>query len=774
MVVNMKQNLKDLSWKIYLVKNDKYLKDGSLLCEKELIKRKYQCLNAFIPSNLETVLMKEGLLPDPFFGTNSWNHDLDYQHVFYVAHFPFMKLDNGELVFEGIDTIADVILNGEVIYRAENMLIPHKIKLPELKEDNELLVHIYPTIIEARKHLIMPNESTFKYNYDAMYIRKSPHMFGWDIMPRIISAGIFRDAYIHDLGKEYIYKDEMYFFTQNIKENEALIRMYFNVHVEDDELDQYYMHVSLKWLDSEYDFKQKLYHTGGGYEFVLKNPYLWWPKNYGKQNLYDVCVQLVKKDKVIDEYKTKLGIRLVKLERSTFAENGKFQFYVNNKPIFVMGTNWVPADAFHSRDKERIPEILPMLEDLNCNMIRMWGGNIYEDDMVYDYCDEHGILVWQDFMMGCASYPQDEEFQKMMRNEVDVAIKRLRQHPSLILWAGNNENDYSYLYPHFNRDPNDVDIICRKLIPEELNKLDFTRPYLPSSPFFDKDAYNNRSKEKSEEHLWGPRNYFKEPYYRESKACFASETGYHGCPGVSSLEKFLSKDKLWTSTDKNYKGLGNDEWLCHATAQEVNDDGFYTYRIDLMSSHVKTLFGDSVPFNLSDFSKASQISQAEAFKYFIERFRVAKWQKTGILWWNLIDGWPEISDAIVDYYFNKKLAYSYIKRSQRPVCLVVNEPENNKSNLVACNDIDQEVDISFRVYNAKTKEEVLHGKCHVPAHSNLNIGDLFVGDKKEFYIIEWEDDLGKGMNHYFTNIIDIDYQEYMDILKEYQIDKFAL
>lgn len=768
----MKHDLSKFPWKLYLVKNDKYQKDGPLFWEKDLIKRKYQSVKAFIPSNIETILLKEGLIPDPYFGTNAWKHDLDYNHVFYVTHFPFIKLDNGELVFEGIDTIADIILNGEIIYHAENMLIPHKIKLPELKEDNELIVHIYPTVIEARKHLIMPNESTFFYNYDSMYIRKPPHMFGWDITPRLISAGIFRDAYIHDLGKEYLIKNEIYLFTQNIKKDEALIRLYFNVHVEDDELDQYHLQISFKCEDSLYEFNQRMHHTGGGYEFLLKNPLLWWPKGYGKPNLYDVCIQLTKKGKVIDTYNTKLGIRLVKLERTTFAENGKFQFYVNDMPIFAMGTNWVPVDALHSRDKERIPQILPMLEDLNCNMIRMWGGNIYEDDMVYDYCDEHGILVWQDFAMACGSYPQDEEFQKVMRHEVDVVIKRLRQHASLILWAGNNENDFSYLYPHFNRDPNDVDIICRKLIPEELNKLDFTRPYLPSSPFFDKDAYKNRSKEKAEEHLWGPREYFKEPYYKESKACFASETGYHGCPGVSSLEKFISKENLWTPVDRDYKGLDNDEWLCHATSHEKED--WFIYRINLMSSHVKNLFGETVPFNISDFSKASQISQAEAFKYFIERIRATKWQKTGILWWNLIDGWPEISDAIVDYYFNKKLAYSYVKRSQRPVCLIVEEPENCKSNVIACNDSDKDTDVSFHIYNAKTREEILHGQCHVAAHTNLNIGELFIGDEKEFYMIEWNDDFGRGLNHYCTNTVGIDYKKYTDILKEYNFDKFAL
>ena len=768
----MKHNLSDFSWKLYLVKNDRYQKDGPLFNEKELVKRQYQCLSAFIPSTIETVLMKQGLLDDPFKGTNSWNHDLDYEHMFYVTHFPFIKLDNGELVFEGIDTIADIILNGEIIYRAENMLIPHKIKLPSLKDDNELIVHIYPTIIEARKHLITPNESTFKYNYAGMYIRKCPHMFGWDIMPTMISGGIFRDAYIEDLGKEYLYKDEIYLFTQNIKEDEALIRMYFNVHILEDELDKYELLLSFKCKDSYYEFHQPMYHTGGGYEFVLKKPYLWYPRNYGEPNLYDVSLKLVKQGKVIDTYNTKLGIRLVKLERTSFAENGKFQFYINNKPIFVMGTNWVPVDALHSRDKERIPEILPMLDDLNCNMVRLWGGNLYEDDMVYEYCDEHGILLWQDFAMACGSYPQDEEFQKVMRNEVDVIIKRLRQHPSLIIWAGNNENDFSYLYPHFNRDPNDADIICRKLIPEELNKLDFTRPYLPSSPFFDKDAYQNRSKEKAEEHLWGPREFYKEDYYKQSKACFASETGYHGCPGVSSLEKYISKDKLWTPIDRSYKGLGNEEWICHATTHEMDDD-LFSYRIDLMSSHVKNLFGDSVPFDLSNFSKASQISQAEAFKYFIERFRVAKWQKTGILWWNLIDGWPEISDAIVDYYYNKKLAYSYVKRSQRPICLVVDEPNNNKSDVFACNDSDVDSDISYRIYNAKTKEEVLSGKFHVKAHTNLIIGKLAISDKKEFFMIEWDDKLGKGINHYYTQNT-IDYKEYVDVLVKYKLDKFAL
>ena len=185
-----------------------------------------------------------------------------------------------------------------------------------------------------------------------------------------------------------------------------------------------------------------------------------------------------------------------------------------------------------------------------------------------------------------------------------------------------------------------------------------------------------------------------------------------------------------------------------------------------------TLFG-SAEENLPDFVRQSQISQAEAKKYFIEKFRIGKWKRTGIIWWNLLDGWPQVSDAVVDYYYNRKLAYHYIKRSQHPVCLMFDEPENGKCRLVAVNDTPYDKQLDYTVRRFSDNQIVLSGTCIVPADGIMQPDSLAVAEnEKEFYYIEWSVDGKSCHNHYFTNIMDIDYRGYMQALQKYGMDEF--
>ncbi|MBQ4349875.1 MAG: glycoside hydrolase family 2, partial [Clostridia bacterium] len=411
--------------------------------------------------------------------------------------------------------------------------------------------------------------------------------------------------------------------------------------------------------------------------------------------------------------------------------------------------------------EERLPAILPMLDDLGCNIVRCWGGNVYENDLFYDYCDAHGIMVWQDFAMACGVYPQDREFLDAMREEVIAVVKRLRNHPSIILWAGDNECDCAYAWGGEDRDPND-NRITREIIPDVLRITDYSRPYLPSSPYIDEEAYRTRG-EISENHLWGPRDYFKGDYYRNTVCHFASETGYHGCPSPASLAKYIDPDHLWPC-------LGDREWLVHAATMDGREDSPYGYRIRLMWNQVETLFGKDGPAtaDLASFSLASQISQAEAKKYFIERFRLSKWRRTGIIWWNLIDGWPQISDAIVDYYLDRKLAYSYIRRSQKPFCLMFDEPEDGRLTLYAVNDTRTAKTFNYSVTNDRD-HVILAGSSRVGPDESAPVASIPATAEKRYYLIRWDDGEERGINHYFANIRDIDlayYQTLLDALAE--------
>jgi len=412
----------------------------------------------------------------------------------------------------------------------------------------------------------------------------------------------------------------------------------------------------------------------------------------------------------------------------------------NNQPIQCRGTNWVPLDAFHSRDAERYSLVLPMLEELGCNIVRCWGGNVYEDHAFFDFCDSAGILVWQDFAFACALYPQEEAFFAEVRAEARAVIRKLRNHASLALWAGDNEIDIFAVF--LNRDPA-ANRISRSVLPEICAVEDPYRPYLPSSPFVSAEAWRAGAADQKlmpEQHLWGPRDYYKSRFYAESTAHFASEIGYHGCPNVSSLNKFLEPGHHWPWKD-------DLQWRVHA-ADQVPEGGPYAYRIKLMADQIRELFGEE-PSTLEDFALASQISQAEAKKYFIEMFRLAKWRRTGIIWWNLIDCWPEFSDAIVDYYLSRKLAFWYIQRSQVPVILMVGEPEDWRCRLVVGNDTLSDVDGDYRVTEPGSDRPLLEGRYHAPANANVQVGTLPVSHSDHrLLLLHWTADRKEYGSHY--------------------------
>jgi beta-mannosidase len=232
-----------------------------------------------------------------------------------------------------------------------------------------------------------------------------------------------------------------------------------------------------------------------------------------------------------------------------------------------------------------------------------------------------------------------------------------------------------------------------------------------------------------EQHLWGPRNYYKSRFYVESAAHFASEIGYHGCPGVSSIRKFIDERWLWPWKD-------NPQWLAHAT-DPVPGGGAFAYRIKLMADQVRELFGQE-PDRLEDFALASQISQAEAKKFFIEMFRLSKWRRTGIIWWNLVDCWPQFSDAVVDYYGMRKLAYWYIRRVQTPVLVMVGEPANRRCRILATNDSRTDARGDYTVMDADTGRTLLEGELSVPPGDSRVLGSVraATGDQRLF-LLRW-------------------------------------
>lgn len=724
-----------------------------------------EVIPAEVPGNVEIDLMRAGILPDIFFGNNiKVLRPYEFYRWRYERTFDAPEREEGERVFlrfKGVDCFAEYALNGIPFGKSDNALIEHRFDVTELLQPgrNELSVDIASPILCAAKLPYDAYSTGIEGVYEALRVRKAPSAYGWDIMPRAVSAGIWRDVLLEIEGLTEF--EDIYFATLCATEREAKITCVYAAHTDV----AYYEGLSLKITGAiagteAFTVTRPVRFPKGRFDFTIESPKLWWPLGYGDAAVYDMHVELRRDQEVLAVCDMVLGVRTVDLDRTPYtdASTGEFCFRVNGVKILCKGSNWVPADALHSRDASRYEEMLKLWVDTGSNIVRCWGGNVYEDHAFFDFCDRHGILVWQDFAMACGLYPIDEEFMAVMREEASFIVKKLRNHPSLLLWSGDNECDQFAAMQGPTGDPA-RNRLTREVLPQVVARHDPTRPYLASSPFISPEVYELAKGDYSivdrlipENHLWGPRDYYKSSFYAQATSHFVSETGYHGCNSLSSMKRFLSEDKLWP-------WQGNDEWLTHA-AEMYGQTGPYAYRIKLMADQIHEMFGMD-PDNLPDFILASQISQAEAKKFFIELTRTKKWRRTGVIWWNMIDGWPQFSDAVVSYDFIKKLAYHYIKRSQQPVCLMMTEPESWHIRLMAGNDTRRDAEGTYRVWDADTGETVSEGTFFAPANETVEIAPIRIshGDQRLF-LIEWEIEGARGGNHYIQGMPPLGFDRY--------------
>ncbi len=666
------------------------------------------------------------------------------------------KKENVFLVFEGVDCLAEYYLNGVKFGESENALIAHEYRIDGLLKEgaNLLSVHIKSATIAADSE-DYPIRLLHSIDVDGCYLRKPPHSFGWDIMPRAVTAGLWRDVRLE-------VRDEIYFSQTFVLAGREERIFYYTLASDMGELSG--VEIELEGACGESTFKKRAAckKRFGNFRFEINDPKLWFPYGYGDANVYDGKARIYKDGKLVHEESIAFGIRDVVLDRRDPEgdDEGQFRFLINGIEIMCKGSNWVPLDAFHCRDAERYDEALALVKDIGCNILRCWGGNVYEDHKFFDFCDRNGIMIWQDFSMACAQYPEREDFKRNIEDEAVAVIRKLRNHPSIILWAGDNEVDACF--PQYDPNKNDI---TRRILPACVRDNDLGRPYLASSPYISERMYEagHRSQVHGsplvEDHLWGPRDYFKSNFYKENKAHFVSETGYHGCPSLDSIKKFITPEHVWPYHN-------NSEWILHSSDQNGNDS-----RVMLMENQVRQLFGE-VPADPEKYILASQISQAEAKKYFIERMRVGRPKRTGIIWWNLLDGWPQMSDAVVDYYFTKKLAYFYIKRSQAPFVIAADELTSWKLPIYACNDTLEARCGHLTVKDAVTDEIIYECDFRAQANTSTRIAELSIYySEQRMLIFEWQTDTECGFNHYLCGHPHISLEMYESVINKYNLDK---
>jgi beta-mannosidase len=642
-----------------------------------------------VPNSIHTDLFKNGVIDDPFYRTNESDQQwIDKRDWIYKTNFQIeqelLDKQNIELVFEGLDTYADVYLNDSLILNANNMFVQWTVDCKQLlKPDNELKIILRSPINEGLKKLdeygfALPasNDQSERGGLGdkrvSIFTRKAPYHYGWDWGPRLVTSGIWKPVYLRGWNSARIV--DVHLSTSKVDLEYAELDVTIDIESSEDKQTV----LKLLYDDSNELFDTTLYLAKGINTFrntvSIKNPKLWWPNGLGEQQLYNFQASLINENVELDSRELKFGIRTIEVVQQKDSIGESFYFKVNDEPVFMKGANIIPSDIFLDRVKtEDYHKIVKSAVDANMNMLRVWGGGIYEKDNFYDLCDEYGILVWQDFMFACAMYPGNKEFLDNVRLEAIQNVVRLRNHPSIALWCGNNEiidawNRWGWK-KEFAENADEIwkayEDIFYDVLPSVVNEYDSTRFYWPSSA---SSAYNAPSELHSGDyHYWGVWH-GKEPFekFDESVGRFMSEYGFQSFPEFSTINKFtLPEDRdIESEVMKAHQrsGIGNLRI------------GEYT---DL---YYKT------PKNFEMQLYVGQLVQAFGIEKAIYAHRRNKPFCMGTLYWQLNDCWPVASWSSTDYYRNWKALHYKVKNAFENI-LIAPHQINDSVNVFIISDL---------------------------------------------------------------------------------------
>jgi beta-mannosidase len=608
-------------------------------------------LPAQVPGDVHLDLMKAGIIKDPFYGIESdhciWIEEKDW---WYRTTFSFAQLSDLKdrkrvyLLFHGLDTFASVYLNGEKIGCHSNMFTPLQVDITKKVKagENDLRVCLASPAFSPNIHR---DSNISRTPPQRLCTRKAQACYGWDIAPRLVTIGIWRPV-------ELIVCDEIeildsWISTKNIKGKKVEVELELDIGYVGNDSREIEIEIELYNQKRNVELNIDSVTTKRKEVFFLEDPPLWWPHNHGKPNLLPYSISIKENEKIIDHVESRFGVRTVELVQDTKQNGGKsFYFKINDKPIFLKGMNWTPSDAIYARiTDERIEKLIDTVLKSNINSLRVWGGGFYESHKFYNLCDEKGILVWQDFMFACGVYPQDDVFISDVADEAIFIIKNLRNHPSIIIWCGDNENDWVYLQENIPDFWNNK--INREVLQNISLRLDPSRPYISSSPFsFGKNFPNGQ--EEGNVHLWKHGSSYKDDFYAKSFPNMVTEIGHISLPDLEVMKSFIPEDKLWPPF--------NEYWYMHCSDPIRTGD---SYRVQSYFDSIKAN-GLPEPQNLEELIKLTQQLQTEATEFWITHFSSLPdcW---GIFLWNLCDCWPQISDAYIAYPYNEKPALEAVR-----------------------------------------------------------------------------------------------------------------
>ncbi len=636
--------------------------------------------DAQVPGSVQLDLVRHGILPDPFYGTNEkqvqWPEDenWDFRKSFTVTSGQLAH-DDAILFFEGLDTQADVFLNGSRILRSENMFVGHKISVKnQLKVgENNLHIRFYSPI-----QSMMPTRSTAGFDYPAgndhreeklsIYNRKAPYHFGWDWGIRLVQMGIWKPVSLTFYDKVRI--DDFYVKQKRITKEKAETENIVEVTAAEDVTATVKItasHKKIKYAEIQKEVSLKKGINKISLPIAIENPLLWMPVNWGKQHLYAFSVDIISNNQSIDAKTESIGLRSVRLVQEPDEHGRSFYFEVNGIPLFAKGANYIPGETFTSQqDSAYYNRLFDNIEAANMNFVRVWGGGIYENEAFYRQADERGILVWQDFIFGCVPYPSDDAFLANVKDEAVYNIKRLRNHASLAFWCGNNEVEEGLKFWGWDKQyPPEImqmwfdgyEKTFRQLIPNLVTEYDGTRSYIHGSPYIP-----NWGKPEtfavSDVHDWGLW-YGHMPFeaLADRLPRFASEFGFQSFPEMKTIRSFAPDSAQWH--------LESDVMKIHQKASTGNS---------LIKKYMDMYYRE--PKNFEDFVYIGLLMQGNGMEESIEAMRRGRPYCMGALYWQINDSWPVVSWASIDYYNNWKAQHYRARNVFAPLALGVKRQDN--------------------------------------------------------------------------------------------------
>ena len=726
---------------------------------------------ATVPGVVHTDLLQNKIIEDPFFRLNErglqWidKEDWVYETCFTLAA-DMMRKENMELVFEGLDTYADVYLNDECILKADNMFRRWSIPVRQyIREENNILKVYFHSPVK----IDVPKWDALPYQYPAsndqsengglfnkkisIFARKAGYHYGWDWGPRLVTSGIWRPVYIRAWSDLRI--NDVFIEQKEVGAGRAVIAGHVELDADKDMdgvlvtiTDEATGRVLGEW---QADLKRGTNRVT--VDFVLHKPKLWWSNGLGEPFLYRFRTDIIAGGELLDSKTERVGIRSLKVVHQPDKDGHTFYIELNGRPVFAKGANYIPSDNFLPRvTPEQYEKTILDAANANMNMLRIWGGGTYESDLFYQLCDRYGILVWQDFMFACSLYPAEGELLENIRQEAIDNVKRLRNHACIALWCGNNEcNDawfnwgwqkrYKAQNPEYEqkiwKQFNDQYNVTLPQVVEEYAPESF---YWPSSPFA---RYDGGSDDRN-----GDRHYWevwhgKKPIemYNKERSRFFSEYGFQSFPEFESVKRYAPRQENWD--------IYSEVMMSHQRGGMHANELIETY---LLNEYRK-------PRNFEAFLYMNHVLQGDAIKTAIEAHRRDMPYCMGTLFWQHNDCWPVASWASRDYYGRWKAQHYFARKAYRDILVSPIADEDGQLKVQIVSDRHKVCNGRLEVKVMKLTGEVLNSynrNVKVDANSSkalfsVPLDEALKGARKEDVFIHAVLLTDKGNSNYTNN-----------------------